>query len=140
MTIIVDVQPDEAGAQPTESRTPKARRAFSGLKREVTDEELSQSGTQKLLLDTLERAEEENNTLKSYRDKYYKADRELAVVQEKFKTNTAAEVLSTGTIAIGGAALAYAPELFKHEPAGTFCVVFGIVLIGVGIAAKRIRA
>jgi hypothetical protein len=135
-----ETQPDEVGAQPIAIQTPKARPAFSALKREVTDKELSQSGTQKLLLDNLERAEEENTALKSFRDKYYETDKKLAVLEEKFKTNTAAEILSLGTITIGAAILVYVPELWDEQPAGWFALVIGFVLVGVGIFAKWTRS
>ena len=138
---IVEVQPDKAGAQPIDSRSQKVgRAAFSRLKREITDDELLQSGTQKLLLDNLEQADDEKRALKLFRDKYYEADKALGILEEKFKTNTAAEVLSTATISIGAAILVYVPELWAHPPAGVFALVIGFVLIGVGIYAKRIRA
>jgi len=111
-----EVQPDEAGAQPVEAPAPKLRRALALVKRELSDEELDSSGAKKLLLDYLERAEEENNELKSFRNLYHKVDKELGILQEKFRTNTALEVLSTGTITIGAAALVYSQNFGRISP------------------------
>jgi hypothetical protein len=136
-----DVQPDEVGSKPiTTEDAPKSHRAFSRLKRELSDDELSSPGVQKLLLDYLAQAEDENATLKPFRDKYYDADKRNGVLEEKLKAEVAAEVLSTGTIAIGAAALVYGPSVWSTQPTtGTIAVSFGAVLTAVGIFAKVIR-
>lgn len=134
-----ETQPDEAGAQPVAANTPKSRRALSRLKRELTDEELGSSGVQKMLLESLERAEEENSDLKSFRDKYYQADKLIGIVQEKLKVSVASEVVSMGSLAVGAAALGYAPSLWQTQPSGWIVLTFGAVLTVVGIVAKVIR-
>ena len=136
-----DVQPDEAGSRPiTGEETPKSHRAFSRLKRELSDEELASPGVQKLLLDYLAQADDENATLRSYRDRFHEADKRNGVLEEKLKINTAAEVISMGSLAVGAAALGYAPSLWPTTPHGSyFLLASGIVLIGVGILAKVVR-
>lgn len=132
-------QPDETGAEPVTANAPKSRRALSHLKRELTDEELGSSGVQKMLLEMLERAEEENIDLKSFREKYYQLDKQLGVMQEKLKVAIASEVVSMGSLAIGAAALAYAPSLWASQPSGWIVLASGVVLTVVGIVAKVIR-
>jgi hypothetical protein len=135
---IDEVQPDEVGAQPIPLQEPKARRAFSRLKRELTDEELTSPGVQKMILDSLERSEEEAAELKRFRDKFYESDKRNGVLEERFRTKIALEVISTGCVAIGAASLVYAPEAWKSQPDGWFALAFGIVLTLVGIFAKVI--
>jgi hypothetical protein len=139
---VTEIQPDEVGAVPVSgTNSPKvSRRALSRLKRELTDEELSSAGVQKMLLESLARAEEENEELKTFRDKYYGADKQLSVLQEKLKTSAALEVVSMGTLAAGTAAMAYAPTLWASQPSGWIVLAFGVVLTAVGIFAKVIRA
>jgi hypothetical protein len=139
---VTEIQPDEVGAVPVSgTNSPKvSRRALSRLKRELTDEELSSAGVQKMLLESLARAEEENEELKTLRDKYYGADKQLSVLQEKLKTSAALEVVSMGTLAAGTAAMAYAPTLWASQPSGWIVLAFGVVLTAVGIFAKVIRA
>src|ERR1700690_4227555 len=116
-----DAQPDEAGSKPiTGEETPKSHRAFSRLKRELSDEELGSPGFQKLLLDYLAQADDENAALKSYRDRFHEADKRNGVLEKKLKTDTAAEVISMGSLAVGAAALGYAPSLWSTSHAGQF--------------------
>jgi hypothetical protein len=137
---IVNNQPDEAGSKPiTTEEAPKSHRAFSRLKRELSDDELNSPGVQKLLLDYLAQADEEITTLKSFRDRFYETDKKNGILQEKLTANDAAEVVSTGSIAVGAAALGYAPSLWTSQPTGWLALTFGAVLTVVGISAKVIR-
>jgi len=136
---IDEVQPDEAGAKPVSSQEPKTRRALSRLKRELTDEELSSPGVQKLLLDSFERAEEENAALEPFRDKYYESDKQKCILGEKLKTHVGLELVSTGCVAVGAAALVYAPIAWAHQPDGEIALGFGIVMTIVGVVAKVVR-
>ena len=131
-----DIQPDESGSKPvTAEEAPKTHRAFSRLKRELSDEELNSPGVQKLLLDYLAQADDEITTLKSFRDKFYEADKRNGVLEEKWRVHIAAEVLSTGMIAVGAAAIVYG----SGQPSSEIALVFGGVLTVVGIAAKVIQ-
>jgi hypothetical protein len=132
-------QPDEQGAQPVEALIPKTRKALSRVKRELSEEDLATPGVQKMLIEELERAEEENNELKAFRDKFYVADKDLAVSKQKLKGWSSMEIISTACIAIGAAALVYVPEAWKTQPSGWIALVFGAVLTIVGIVAKAIR-
>ena len=134
---IPDNQPDEAGARPIALEdAPKSHLVFSRLKRELSDEELSSPGVQKLLLDYLAQAEAEIATLKSFREMFHSADKRNGVLEEKLKVNTSAEVVSTGTIAIGGVILGYATQLTSTPYGGWLALGCGGLLIGVGIVAK----
>ena len=137
----VEAQPEEMGSKPIAADdAPKSHRAFSRLKRELSDEDLNSPGVQKLLLDYLERAEEENASLKSVLEKYHEADKKNVVLEQKLRTNTAAEVMSTGCVAIGAAALVYVPVVWPSQPTGSIALFFGIIVTALGIAAKVIRA
>jgi hypothetical protein len=136
---IDDIQPDEVGAKPVSTQELKSRRALSRLKRELTDEELSSSGVQKLLLDLLERTEEENSALKSFRDGYYESDKQKEVLEEKLKTRVALELVSTGCVAAGAAAITYAPVAWTNHPNGEIALGLGFVLTIVGVIAKVVR-
>jgi hypothetical protein len=96
-------QPDESGSQRVETQIPKTRKALSQVKRELSEADLATSGVQKMLIDDLERAEDEISDLKTFRDKFYTTDTELAVSKEKLKTRLSIEVISTGCIALGAA-------------------------------------
>lgn len=92
-----------------------------------------------MLVEELERVEDENIELKSFREKFHAADRDLAISKEKQKNWTSMEIISTGCIAVGAAAFVYVPEAWKTQPNGWIALVFGAVVTLVGIVAKAIR-
>lgn len=139
ITITSPSQPDESGAHRVETQIPKTRRVLSRVEREISEKDLGTPGVQKMLIDDLERAEEEKNDLKMFRDKFYTADKELAVATEKLKSRLSIDMISTGCIALGAAAFVYAPEAWKNQPGGWIALIFGAVLTLVGIFAKAIR-
>jgi hypothetical protein len=132
-------QPDEVGSEPIAGELPKSHRALSRLKRELTDDELGSPGVQKMLLDFLERAEEDNVDLKPFREKYYQTDKQNGVLQEKLRFRTAADIVSMGSLAVGAAALGYAPSVWASQPSGWIALAFGILLTLVGILARVVR-
>jgi hypothetical protein len=136
---ISHTQPDESGAYPVEAQVPKTRKALSRLTRELTEEDLATPGVQKMLIEELERAEEENTQLKNFREKFHAADRDNAVAKQKLRGWSSMEMISTACIAVGAAALAYAPEAGKHGQDGWVAVAFGAVLTIIGIVAKVIK-
>jgi hypothetical protein len=138
-----DTQPDEAGAKPsTPEETPKAQHAFSRVTRDISDTELASPGARKLLLELLRRAEVEGAALASVRDRLNSADISNAKLEEQLKVRVANKVISMGCLAVGAAAIGYAPGLWSdtnHPSAAPFCLGFGIVLICVAIWAEVIR-
>ena len=134
-----DVQPKDLNATPLQESNTKSHRALSRLKREMTDEELKETGTQKMLLQELERLTDENSELQEYRDNFYIADKELAVTKERLTRNNAMEIISSSCLAIGAASLGYAPSVWSQQPSGWIFIVGGLVLTAGGIAAKAIK-
>jgi hypothetical protein len=132
-------QPDEVGSEPIAAELPKSHRALSRLKRELTDDELGSSGVQKMLLELLQRAEDDNADLTPFREKYHLTDKQNGVLNEKLKSRTAADVVSMGSLAVGAAALGYAPSVWASQPTGWIALAFGILLTLVGIAARVAR-
>ncbi len=134
-----ELQPDEAGAKPVPVPPPKARKALAQLKRELSDEELATPGVQKMLVEELERVEEENLDLRGFQQKFYEQATQVAVLREKLKSWTCSEIISTACIAVGAAALVYVPEAWKTQPNGWISLIFGALLTIAGIVAKAVR-
>lgn len=135
-----EIQPDELGAEPISTATPKTRRALSRLKRELSEEELGTTGVQKMLIAEVERLDEENGTLVDFRDKYYDLRADLAVATQKERQGQAAEVISSACIALGGAALGYVPAVWETQRlTAVLAIAIGVVLIIAAVAAKVVR-
>lgn len=118
----------------------KGRRAFSKLRRELTDEELSSPAVQRLLLDDIERLEKENGKLIDYQDSFYKADKKSAVLDEKLKTNVAQEVIFGVCLTVGAALLGFTPSVWvPDKPHGWISLALGFVLITGGVVSKVVK-
>ncbi|WP_156480590.1 hypothetical protein [Aquipseudomonas alcaligenes] len=133
---VTDIQPEETGAVAANPPTAKSNRALSALKRELTDKELASTGAQKLLLEDLERLKDDNHELSVFREKFHATDKALAILKEKQKRNISAEIISGSCLAIGAAALSYAPSLWASQPSGWILLGFGVVLTLGGVLAK----
>ena len=117
----------------------KGKRAFQNVSRTLSDADLANPAVQKMLLDANELLELENSELRKYREKFHEADKRVAVLEEKSKTDTAAEIVSVVCFAVGAAMFGYAPSLWDSQPSGWFALAFGLALIIGGIAAKRAK-
>lgn len=136
-------EPDDGDQNVTDIGTPqpKGRRlSFGKVRRDLTEEELSSSGVQKMLLDELDRMDGVEDELKSVAANYYEARTSLAVSEEKLKTHNAFDILSTGSIAIGsllfGAAFSFNQDVQKFW----VLVATSLVLIAIGVIAKVFKA
>lgn len=123
--------------QPTKSKS--QRKAFSSLRRELTDKELSSPAVQRLLLDEIDRLEEDNTELAGYRGRFYEADKKAAILEQRNSIRVAQEIVSLSCITIGGAALGYAPSVWGSQPSGFIALGFGVVLVICGIVAKAVK-
>lgn len=110
------------------------------LRLQLTDEELKQTGVQKLLLEDLERAELECDTLRVYVERYHEADKEAAILKEKLRTETAFETMTNVGLIGGGAILGIAPNVWPLNTVNGIAalVVGGLFVIG-SLLAKRFR-
>lgn len=125
--------------KPISSQILKIRKVFSRLNRELSEEELATPGVQKMLVAYLEQVVAENTENREFQQKFYKKDKELAVAKEKQKNWLTMEIISTGCIAVGAAALVFVPEAWKTQPNGWIALVLGSLVTLIGIAAKAIR-
>jgi len=132
----------EAPKQPSDlpSGAPSVghRQAFKDIKRQLTDSELKESGTQKVILDLLMTTEAERDDLKEYQKKYYESEKQKAVLEEKVKTNKTNEIMFGVGLGVGCAIMGLAPFFWDPKPSqGIIALAVGIVL-ALGATAGRI--
>lgn len=133
-------EPNSANApQIADGNVKGARRSFSKLRRELTEDELSNPGTQKMLLDELERLEGELSEAKSYRGMYHEAAEDVAIYKERFKTHKAFEVMSTGTVSAGALIAGGTFDTLSGTAPEYGLFSIGVVLLLVGIGAKALK-
>ena len=119
----------------------KGRQSFRQVRRELTEEELTSPAAQRLILDDLDRLEEDNNTLEKFRGKYHEVDKKSSILEEKLKRHNALDILSSAALVAGSLSIGYAPKVWDAETAtGPVFLVIGIILIAGGIWSKAVRA
>ena len=109
------------------------------IQRAVSEEALANPEAMRFLVNENDRLEIENIELKNYQKMFYEADKKVAVLQEKSKTDLAIEIYSGVLFTVGAAMLGYAPALWKSQPLGGMVLVFGAVMIIGGIIAKVVK-
>ncbi len=133
-----DVEPEDSGKGIPIKRL-KGRRAFTNVRRELSDEELSSPAVQRMLIDDIERLEKENFDLLEYQEKFHEADKKAAILEEKLKASVTQEIAFGVCLTLGAASLAYAPSVWTNQPTGWIAIAFGAFLIIGGIASKVVK-
>lgn len=140
VAVMADNDPVDEEPQGDESQNPvtvKGRRSFRLARRELTDDEMNESGVQKMMLDEIDRLESDCYLLREVGAKYHVADKRVGVLEEKLKQRTAFDILTGGALAVGSALTGFAPNLWSNSPLATaFIAGIGIILTGVGVTAK----
>lgn len=113
---------------------PKGKQAFQNVNRELSDDDLTNPAVGKVLLNEKDRLEIENDELGDYQDRFYEADKKVAVLKEKNKRHLATEITSVGCIAMGGVLLGHG----MSEPSG-WIIGCGALVFIIGIVAKAVK-
>lgn len=139
MALTIDDNKDsESGSSQINSESEKKiADAYSNLPRGLTIEELGQTGTQKLILNDLTRAESKIKELEPFREKYYNEFTEKSILQEKLLKSKRAEILFSFCTTIGGVIIGLAKLYLETSwKLSLFMFVIGAALILGGILFK----
>lgn len=101
----------EPGDGGEEASLGKGRQPFHGLSRQLSPEDLRQTGTQKMILDLHDRLQDENEALKEIKEKFHVRDKDVAVLRERLKKSTVQDILLDATLAGGALVLGHLPSL-----------------------------
>jgi hypothetical protein len=75
--------------------------AYRSIRRELTEEDLTNPSISRLILNERDRLEGEVSELHSFRDRYHEADKKAAVLEERTRTIKSIEVSFALSLAIG---------------------------------------
>lgn len=114
----------------------KPSRPLSKLQRELKEEDLDSPGVKRLILAEIDRLEAALDEAKEFREKFYKADKEQAIAEERLKTNVSIDIIYGVCLSVGAAFLGLAPSFWKDQPYGMVALILGVFLMGGGVAAK----
>lgn len=107
----ISKQTDEHDEHIVSVDTVKKRGAFSNLKRELSDEDLNSPGTQRLILNELDKYEECSKQLELYKSKYYECDKDRAIYKERANSSNAFEILYSSSLSVGAMLIGLTPSL-----------------------------
>ena len=84
-------------------------------------------------MDLLDRADEENLSLRGYVDRYHEKDKEAAVLTEKLNRDRAVDIFFGTGVGLGGVIAALGPYLWEKIKTdtipGTIALIVGLALI-----------
>ena len=119
--------------------TKTKRQSFGGLRRQLSEEELSGPGVQKMLLDEIDRLDSELVDAKKMADRFHEVDKEVAILREQAKPRNALELISTASLTVGSVALGLVYGIEDNPSLSWVVLAGGVILIGIGLWAKKVR-
>jgi hypothetical protein len=105
----------------------------------LSDDNLASKGVQKLLLDELERAEDEREILQGYIERYHEDDKRSAVLEERIRSVKAIDIMFGIGVALGGAIIGLAPTFWNEQPKGWVSIVIGGLFIAGASIARVVK-
>lgn len=124
----------------TQSLPTGKRAALRDLRRELSDNELSNSGVQKLLLEMLENADDECERLRTLADAFYSADKKCAVLTEKVRTHKAIDVFFGAGVGLGGGIIGLAPFFWDTgQGHGWMALLLGALLVSGATVGRLVK-
>jgi hypothetical protein len=111
---------------------------YSKLRRELSDDELSNPAVQKLLISEIDKLELRVAELAVCEKNYYEVDKGKAVLEEKLKVHSSQEILYSFCLSIGSAIMGLSSLVKLNETGWIFLLVGGLLIIG-GILSKLVK-
>lgn len=116
----------ETGAKKAEI-DPVKRKPYDNISRELEASELDNPAVKKLLLDHIDRLEEEVRELSGYRKEYHQADKDRAILRNSASESKKSDIM----LSVGWAALGFIPAAWSVSSQVTIAfAVVGLALVG----------
>src|SRR5665647_1516759 len=106
--------------EPASTGQRKARKAYSKVRRELSEEELQNPSVQRVLVNELDRLEDEVTESRHFREDFHKCDKAKAVLEAGKKQNIAVQIVKDVCFVVGGTLVGVAPSLWSNAPYGLF--------------------
>jgi hypothetical protein len=128
----------EAGSVQEPAHVEKlSRDAFAKVRGELTEEEFASPVVSRMLLDRISDLRSQLQEEKPFRARFHQADKERAVLEEKFKTRISSEVMFGVCLSAGSVLISVAPTLPATSHFPTILLWTGIILF-LGAVISRI--
>ena len=134
-----DAQPSRDSAAELAPGSLKKAKAYSSLRRDLSEKELVNIGSVNLMIDEIDRLQSEVGDLTAVRASFHEIDKKHAVLEEKVAAYKLAEILYSVSISVGALMVGAAISLWEHHSYGVGCLIAGLTLWVAGTATKLIR-
>jgi hypothetical protein len=132
----VSPRPEESVATPVPRKT---RQAYSKVRRELDEGELQNPAVQRLLVNELDRLEEEVDELRHLRRDFSVCDKERAVLKAARKQHIAVQIIKDVCFVTGGVLAGIGPSLWQSPPYGLTILLVAFALIVCGTVCRIIE-
>jgi hypothetical protein len=112
------------------------RQSFRNIARQLNTEEMCHPGVVKLIIENLDRAEEECEQLRSYQEKFHAADVERNILREQLKTSRALDVAFAVMIGLGCAVIGLTPTFWDASDRGPLALALGLAMVVAGVGVR----
>lgn len=113
------------------------RDAFSKVRGELSEEEFTTPAVSRMLLEKISDLQSQVRDEKPFRARFHQADKDKAVLEEKFKTRISSEVMFGVCLSAGSVLISVAPTLPASSGFPTILISMGVVLF-IGAVISRI--
>lgn len=129
-----DVTKAVTDMKPEHNQTTIPADPYANVKRELSEEELNSPAVQKLLLNDAYRMEREIERLKEIEALYHSRDKTAAILEERLRLSTGAEILFTACETVGSLLAGLSTLYWDNK--GWILLVVGVGLVLGGIVYK----
>ncbi|WP_339069612.1 hypothetical protein WIN67_17615 [Pseudomonas idahonensis] len=133
----LDSASDDSDAILVKNEGANEKRALSRIERILSDDEMSHSGVQKMILDRLDVAEDKVVVLERVRDEFYDVKRELAVAKATIERVASLDTMQSTMLGVGCLILGYIPTAWGNVSLTILACVTGLGLVGGSYSSKR---
>ena len=127
--------------EPPQAKPRTGRKAIASIRRELSDKDMTNPAVAKLLLDDVERLEQQVNELGNVQVQFHTADKRAAVLEQKLNVSRSQEIVFAVCTTLAGAALGFAPSVWSEANAtGPIVLSAGVVLLICAFIAKAVKA
>jgi hypothetical protein len=114
------------------------RVALRNIERELTPTDLNNNpAALKMVLDRLDKAEEDCGRLQGYEERFHEADKKAAVLQQKIDSLVGFDILHSMLLGVGGIMIGVGQGILNATPWPAWVIMsLGVIAIGSGALAR----
>lgn len=111
---------------------------YSGIRREISEEDLSSPAVQRILLGEVDKLQSQVCELEAIESQFHLVDKKTAILEEKLKAVNSHEVLYSLTLTVGSIVIGLSSMIWD-KGYGWIAIAIGSILVIGGIASRIMK-